>query len=125
MIAKDLGMNGMPAKAHGGLAPAQKVTLGSLVAYQEGSVVSRTLVDDPSGTVTLFAFDEGQGLSEHRAPYDALLHVLDGEALVTISGKESRVAAGEAIVLPAGEPHAVRAPAKFKMLLTMIRSRPS
>ncbi len=112
----------MSGEKHGGLASARKVELVSLVAYQEGSIVSRTLVDDPSGTVTLFAFDEGQALSEHRAPFDALLHVLDGEALVTISGKESRVSAGEAILLPAGEPHAVRAPRKFKMILTMIRS---
>lgn len=115
----------MPREQRGGLAPARKVELASLVAYQEGSIVSRMLVDDPAGTVTLFAFDEGQALSEHRAPFDALLHVLDGEALVTISGKESRVSGGEAILLPAGEPHAVRAPRKFKMLLTMIRSQRS
>ena len=105
-----------------GLPEAQKVELASLVAYQEGSVVSRTLVEDRAGTVTLFAFDEGQGLSEHTAPYSALLHVLDGEALVTVAGNESRVAAGEAILLPAGKPHAVRAPVRFKMLLTMVRS---
>lgn len=105
-----------------GLAPAQKVHLATLVSYQEGSVVSRTLVDDRAGTLTLFAFDEGQSLSEHTAPYNALLHVLEGEALVTISGTESRLAAGEAILLPAGRPHAVRAAKRFKMLLTMVRS---
>lgn len=104
------------------LPPAEKVELASLVAYQEGSVVSRTLVEDRAGTVTLFAFDEGQALSEHTAPFDALLHVLDGEALVTITGGESRLSAGEAIILPAGKPHAVRAPRRFKMLLTMVRS---
>jgi quercetin dioxygenase-like cupin family protein len=105
-----------------GLPSAQKVNLVSAVSYQEGSVVSRTLVDDRAGTVTLFAFDEGQGLSEHTSPFSALLHVLDGEALVTIAGDESRVAAGEAILLPAGKPHAIRAPRRFKMLLTMVRS---
>jgi len=115
-------MSEKPKAASRGLPPAQKVDLASLVAYQEGSVVSRTLVDDRAGTVTLFAFDEGQSLSEHTAPYNALLHVLDGEALVTIAGNESRVAAGEAILLPAGQPHAVRAPRRFKMLLTMVRS---
>ena len=75
-----------------------------------------------AGTVTLFAFDEGQGLSEHTAPYDALLHVLQGEAEVTVEGIESRLKAGEAIILPAGKPHAVKALTKFEMLLTMIRS---
>ncbi len=115
-------MSGNSKAAARGLPPAQKVDLTSLVSYQDGSVVSRTLVDDRAGTVTLFAFDEGQGLSEHTAPYNALLHVLDGEALVTIAGKESRVRAGEAIVLPSGQPHAIRAPGRFKMLLTMIRS---
>ena len=113
------------SKAAGrGLPPAEKVELASMVAYQEGSVVSRTLVEDRAGTVTLFAFEEGQALSEHTAPYNALLHVLDGEALVTIAGNETRVAAGEAILLPAGKPHAVRASVRFKMLLTMVRSGP-
>lgn len=113
---------GGKSRASGGLTGGQKVQLVSLVAYQEGSVVSRTLVEDRAGTVTLFAFDAGQGLSEHTAPYDALLHVIEGEALVTVAGNESRVAAGEAILLPAGKPHAVRAPQRFKMLLTMVRS---
>ncbi len=105
-----------------GLSPGVATELASLVGYQPGSVVSRTLVDTRAGTVTLFAFDEGEGLSEHRAPYDALLHVLEGEAHVTVAGRESRVKAGEAIILPAGKPHAVRAAQRFKMLLTMIRS---
>ena len=109
-------------KAGGGLPPGHKVDLASLVPYQGGSVVSRTLVEDRAGTVTLFAFDEGQGLSEHTSPYAALLHVLQGEALVTVAGRDSRVTAGEAILLPAGQPHAVRAPSRFKMLLTMVRS---
>ena len=115
-------MRGKSKVGGGGLSPAQKVHLPSLVSFQEGSVVSRTLVDDPAGTVTLFAFDAGQGLSEHKAPYDALLHVLEGEALVTVAGNESHLGAGEGILLPAGKPHAVRASSRFKMLLTMVRS---
>ena len=106
-----------------GLPAGQKIDLRSLIGYQEGSVVSRTLIEDRSGTVTLFAFDDGQGLSEHTAPYDALLHVLDGEARVTVAGKENAMTAGDAVLLPAGKPHAVRATTRFKMLLTMIRSR--
>ncbi|HYM39132.1 MAG TPA: cupin domain-containing protein [Thermoplasmata archaeon] len=115
-------MSEKPRTSSGGLPQGQKVNLVSLVVYQEGSVVSRTLVDDRAGTVTLFAFDQGQGLSEHTAPYNALLHVLEGEALVTVAGVENRVASGEAILLPAGKPHAVRAATRFKMLLTMVRS---
>ena len=115
-------MNEKGSHTQGGPAPGQKANLVSLVSYQEGSVVSRTLLDDKAGTVTLFAFDEGEGLSEHTAPYDALLHLLEGEAEVTIAGKTSHLEQGEAIVLPAGRPHAVRAPRRFKMLLTMIRS---
>jgi quercetin dioxygenase-like cupin family protein len=106
-----------------GLTPGQKATVASLVSYQSGSVVSRMLINNKSGTVTLFAFDEGEGLSEHTAPYDALLHLLEGEAEVTISGKANRLEQGEAIILPAGKPHAVRASKRFKMLLTMIRSK--
>lgn len=105
-----------------GLPPAEKADLASLVSYQLGSVVSRTLLDDPAGTVTLFAFDEGQGLSEHTTPYEALLHLLDGRANVTIAGQESELTAGDGILLPAGKPHAVRARSRCKILLTMIRS---
>jgi len=110
------------ARTQKGLTPGQKAEIASLVVYQDGSVVSRTLIDDKAGTVTLFAFDEGEGLSEHTAPYDALLHLLEGEADVTIAGKTSHLEPGEAIVLPAGKPHAVRASRRFKMLLIMIRS---
>ncbi len=116
-------MRDTPRATSGRLQPGRKAALVSLVAYQEGSVISRTLVEDRAGTVTLFAFDEGQGLSEHTAPYDALLHVLDGEAVVAVAGDETRLASGEAILLPAGKPHAVRAVKPFKMLLTMLRSR--
>lgn len=105
------------------MTPGVKADLASLVSYQGGSIVSRTLINDSSGTVTLFAFDEGESLSEHTNPYQALLQVMDGEAEVVISGKTNHLESGEAIVLPAGEPHAVRAPKRFKMLLTMIRSK--
>ena len=93
-----------------------------LVDYQDGSIVSRTIVEKQTGTVTLFAFDEGQGLSEHVAPFDALVYVLDGEAEITISGKPFRVKQTQMILMPANEPHAVRAVSRFKMLLVMIRS---
>jgi quercetin dioxygenase-like cupin family protein len=106
-----------------GLSKGEKGTVASLVSYQPGSVVSRTIINDRAGTVTLFAFDKGEGLSEHTAPYDALLHLIEGEAEVSISGKKSVLAAGEAIILPAGKPHAVKATERFKMLLTMIRSK--
>ena len=109
------------ANERSGVKPAQKQNLASLVSYQPGSVVSRTIVNRKAGTVTLFAFDEGEGLSEHTAPFDALVQVLEGEAQVTISGEDSEVRQGEAIVLPAGKTHAVKATKRFKMLLTMIR----
>jgi quercetin dioxygenase-like cupin family protein len=94
----------------------------TLVAYQEGAVVSRTLLKRGGGTVTLFAFDEGQSLSEHTAPFDAIASVLEGEALITIAGSPIAVRAGEMVLMPANQPHAVNAPSRFKMLLTMIRS---
>lgn len=93
-----------------------------LVAYQPGSIVSRMLVYTKSGTITVFAFDAGEGLSEHTAPYDAVLQVLDGEALVTIAGKEYPVKAGNLIIMPATIPHAVHAVTQFKMMLTMIHA---
>jgi quercetin dioxygenase-like cupin family protein len=96
--------------------------VSDLVSYQDGSVVSREVLRKSSGTVTLFAFDRGQGLSEHTAPFDALILVLDGRAEVTISGTPHFLVEGEVILLPAGEPHALRAPEKFKMMLIMIRS---
>ena len=94
----------------------------SLIDYQDGAVVSREVVKKKTGTVTLFAFDEGQGLSEHTAPFDALVHLLDGEAEVTISGEPHRLKAGEMILMPANAPHALKAVARFKMMLIMIRS---
>lgn len=95
--------------------------LPELIDYQMGAIVSRTLLDKESGTITVFAFDEGERLSEHTAPHDALLQVLDGTATVTIDGEEYELDAGESIVLPSEVPHAVGAPDQFKMLLTMIR----
>ena len=92
----------------------------ALLAYQTGAIVSRTLIDKESGTVTVFAFDEDERLSEHTAPHDALLEVLDGRAAVTVAGEEYELDAGESVVLPADEPHAVDAVDRFKMLLSMI-----
>ena len=100
----------------------QTVNLAGLVDYQEGSVVSRTVIDQKTGTVTLFAFAKGQSLSEHTAPFDALVYLLDGEAEVTISGKAHNVKAGEMLIMPANEPHGLTATQAFKMLLVMIRS---
>ena len=105
-----------------GKLTARAVKTIDLVDYQEGSVVSRTIIDEDAGTVTLFAFDEGQGLSEHTAPYDALVHLLDGEAEIVISGKPLRLREGEMVLMPAKEPHSLKAIGKFKMILTMIRS---
>jgi quercetin dioxygenase-like cupin family protein len=101
---------------------AETSNLETLIDYQEGSVVSRTIIDKKAGTVTLFAFDENQGLSEHTAPYDALVYVLDGEVDVTISGKPVNLKKGEMTIMPANHPHALAAKTKFKMLLTMIKS---
>jgi quercetin dioxygenase-like cupin family protein len=93
-----------------------------LLTYQESAVVSRTLIDKPTGTVTVFAFDQGQGLSEHTAPFDALAYLLDGEADITIADRTLRVRAGEMVIMPANKPHALRAVTRFKMMLVMIRS---
>ncbi|MCR3884912.1 cupin domain-containing protein [Methanotrichaceae archaeon M04Ac] len=96
--------------------------VAELVDYQEGAVVSRTLVDKRTGTVTLFAFDEGQGLSEHTAPFDAVVNVIEGEAEIVICGEAMMVSGGEMVIMPAGEPHSLSAATPFKMMLTMIRS---
>ena len=101
---------------------AKASSLESLIDYQEGSVVSRTIIDKKTGTITLFALDENQGLSEHTAPYDAMVYVLDGEVDVTISGKQVWLKQGEMTIIPANQPHALTAKTKFKMLLTMIKS---
>ena len=99
---------------------AQVMRLTELADYQKDSIVSRMVLNKKSGTVTLFAFDKGQGLSEHTAAFDALVYILDGETVITISGKSFHVKQGEMIVMPANEPHALKAVKKFKMMLTMI-----
>lgn len=96
--------------------------LDETVEYQGGAVVSRTVVKKKGGNVTLFAFDQGEGLSEHTTPFDALVQVLDGEARITVGGEEYRVGTGDSILMPADVPHALRADVRFKMLLTMIKS---
>ncbi len=93
-----------------------------LVAYQEGSVVSKEIIKKPTGTVTLFSFDKDQGLSEHTAPFDALVYLLDGEAEIIISGDSHHLKAGEMIIMPGGKPHALKALKRFKMMLVMVRS---
>ena len=101
---------------------SRTLDLNGLLGYQDGAVVSRTIIKKETGTVTLFAFDRGEGLSEHTAPFDALVQVTDGEARITISGREHKVAAGEMLIMPAGEPHSLKAITPFKMLLVMIKA---
>ena len=98
------------------------VDLNGLIDYQDGSVVSKEVLKKDTGTVTIFAFDQGQGLSEHTAPFDAIVYIVDGEAEITISGKSNTLSAGEMIIMPANEPHALKAIKKYKMLLVMIKS---
>ncbi len=96
--------------------------VSDMVEYQDSSIVSRTLIDKGTGTVTMFAFAQNQGLSEHTAPFDAMVHIIDGEAEIIISGKKYNVKNGEMIIMPANEPHGLNAAGRFKMILTMIRS---
>ena len=103
------------------LQPGEAFELARLVNYGEDSIVSRTLVNNNAGTITLFAFDEGQGLSEHTAPFDALVHIVEGESEVIIDGKSNRVSEGQIILMPANIPHALNAVRPFKMMLTMLR----
>jgi len=101
---------------------AKAVELAGLVDYAADSVVSKTIIDKPVGTLTLFAFDAGQGLSEHQAPYDAVVQIVEGTGIIVISGKQIKSPAGSIIIMPANIPHAVKAKQRFKMLLTMIRA---
>jgi quercetin dioxygenase-like cupin family protein len=101
---------------------ATTITLTEVAGYQKDAVVSKTIIDKKTGTVTLFAFDQGQGLSEHTAPFDAMVQVLDGEVEIRISGNPHTLKTGQMIIMPANQPHALTAVAPFKMLLTMIRS---
>jgi len=98
------------------------VDLAGLIDYQDAAVVSRTVIKKPTGTVTLFAFDAGEELSEHTTPYDALVQVLEGEVTVTISGEPLSLSAGQVVIMPAEKPHALKATDRFKMLLVMVRS---
>ena len=108
--------------AQAGIPKAEAMDLAGLVSYAEGAVVSRTLAEADSGTLTLFAFDAGQALSEHSAPFDAVVQILDGQAEFVIGGKDVPAAAGQIVIMPADVPHSVRAPQRFKMLLTMLRA---
>ena len=100
----------------------KSISLAIMVDYQKEAVVSKTIIEKKTGTVTLFAFDQGQGLSEHTAPFDAMVCILDGKAEITISGNPNILEQGDMIIMPANEPHALKAVAKFKMMLIMIRS---
>ena len=104
------------------LPASQAIELADAVAYAPGSIVSRTLVENNAGALTLFAFDVGQGLSEHSAPFDALVQVLDGEVELTIGGQAVRATTGQVVLMPADVPHAVKAVKRFKMLLSMLRA---
>lgn len=106
----------------GSVIKSQVMGLANLADYQEGSIVSRQIIAKKTGSVTLFAFDAGQGLSEHTAPFDALVYMIEGEAEITVSQEPAQVKSGEIFLLPANQPHALKALKKFKMLLTMIRS---
>ena len=101
---------------------SEPIDLINHVEYSTDSVVSKTLTDKKTGTITLFAFDEGQGLSEHTAPFDAVVYIIEGEAEITISGKTQLVKTGEMIIMPANDPHALRAVERYKMVLTMIKA---
>ena len=104
------------------VAKGKAINLAGLVDYSTGSIVSRTLVDRKTGTITLFAFDRGQGLSEHTAPFDAVVQIVEGEGRLTVGGKSVRAKLGDFVIMPANVPHSVKAVRRFKMLLVMIRS---
>jgi quercetin dioxygenase-like cupin family protein len=111
----------MSDKPEGKDINASPSALAELIEYQAGSIVSRMLVNKDAGTVTLFAFDKGQGLSEHTAPFDALVYVIEGVTEITISGKPMTLESGDTVIMPANDPHALKAIEKFKMLLVMVK----
>ena len=115
-------MHNEPPVKHKGFDAATVAKVRDLINYQDGAVVSREIIKKPEGNVTLFAFDEGEGLTEHTSPFDALVQVLEGEAEISIAGQPHRVQEGELILMPASQPHALRAVKRYKMILTMIRS---
>jgi quercetin dioxygenase-like cupin family protein len=120
-ILRETGVKEMEQERLEKLA-GQAIRLIDLADYQEGSVVSRTIIDKKAGTATFFAFAEGQGLSEHTAPFDAMVYLIEGETDIAISGRPIRVRGGEMVIMPANKPHALRAIRNSKMILTMIRS---
>ncbi len=111
------------ADENGKIPIGEVLDLMDLVEYAPGSIVSRTIAENKAGTLTLFAFDAGQGLSEHSTPFDAVVQILDGEAELTIGGKTVHAVAGQLVIMPADVPHAVTARQRFKMLLTMLRAK--
>ena len=112
----------MSDQAERSLPTGEPIELTALVEYADGAIVSRTLAENDAGNLTLFAFDANQSLSEHSAPYDAVVQILDGRAELVIGGRTVEVGAGELVIMPANVPHSVRAPQRFKMLLTMLRA---
>jgi quercetin dioxygenase-like cupin family protein len=122
IVLKEFIMSPIQKQKTAGDLKETALELKTLVEYQAGSIVSREIISQKTGTVTIFAFDEGQGLSEHTAPFDALVHVIDGETEITISGRSYRLAEGRMIIMPAHKPHALKAIKRFKMMLIMIRS---
>lgn len=121
-IIPESEVSSLHRNSRAGLSIAEPIRLLELASYQDGAIVSRTLSNGNCGTITAFAFDQGQGLSEHTSPFDAFLQVLEGNAEITISGKQFQAHQGEIVILPANQPHALNALSKFKMLLIMIRS---
>lgn len=115
-------MSSQPPQNKREIPAAEVLLLVDLVRCQDGAVVSRALLNRPATTVTLFAFDEGQALSEHTAPFDAMAHLLEGEAEIIVSGKPLQAKTRDVILMPANQPHSLKALSRFKMLLTMIRS---
>jgi len=114
--------HGHPRSKQETLPKAESIHLIQMASYEDNAIVSRSIINRKYGTITLFAFDQGQGLSEHTSPFDAFVHVLEGSAEFTVSGKQFRASEGEVVILPANQPHALTALSKYKMLLTMIRS---
>lgn len=115
-------MSAQNAGVGGRLPVAEAIPAAGLLSYQNGAVVSRTLLKHTAGSVTMFAFDEGQGLSEHTSPFDAFVYLLEGGAEITVSGKPIVANTGDLVLLPANEPHGLKATTRFKMMLTMLRS---
>lgn len=115
-------MQNEPSSKPKGLPAASVAKVADLINYQDGAVVSREILKKPAGNVTLFAFDEGESLAEHTSPFDAIVHVLEGTAEITVAGTSFQVQAGEMILMPAHQPHALMATKRYKMILTMIKS---